>query len=179
MPEGQAPDATTSREPLPPELSDRLKACGFDPGIPVDEITSVDFDLDHVKRALFDGTYQQPVQVTFRSDKERLQETPIGVGLPMVVELVQAVYVPLEPHAGSGLFGCINTPDWYLGGFLYKSGYDPYPEIIRMHAYLEVDSSSDGGSTINSAIVQVVRHTTEADQSAPLVFSGKPPSEDR
>lgn len=167
MTEGQTPADT---RPLPEEISERLKGLGFEPGIPVHEIDKVDFDFGHVKDALFGSTYRQPITVTFRSDKEALEETPIGVGLPMVVELVQAIYVPLEPSVGSGHFGCTNVPDWYLRGFLYKSGYDPYSEIIRMHAYLELGSDPDEMSKIEVARVQVVRHRMSVDRSEPLVW---------
>jgi hypothetical protein len=155
-------------QPLPPELSDRLKECGFDPGIPVYDIDPLDFDRDQIKRALFDSTYRNPITVTFRSDQDEWKDTPIGRGLEMVVELVRAVYVPCEPFVGSGLFGCYDKPEWYLRGFLYKSGSDPYPEVVRMHAYLEVDGGPEVGK-IDRANVQVVRHPSGTDPSTPLV----------
>lgn len=168
----RAEDVPTSDQPVSPEISDRLKAFGFDPGIKVYSVEGVDFDVDLLKQALFDSTYKQPVTIPFRSERISLQGTALANGLGMVVELVQVYYCPREPHVGSGLLGCYNEPEWYVRGFLDKSGIDSNSEVIRMHVYLEVDGSEEHkAGKINRAIVQIVHRPSGADPATQLIYA--------
>jgi hypothetical protein len=178
MTEGQAPNQDAASDTTPARRdSDRLKTLGFEPGIPVYLVEDVAFDLVRVRQALFESTYNSPITVVFQDSRDVMSEEPIGHGLPMVVELMQAVYVPAEAHVGSGVLGCHNTPDWYVRGFLYKSGFDPYPEVIPMHAYLEIADQDGSGKVIECAHVQIVRPCSGVDRSAPLVYADGPPND--
>jgi hypothetical protein len=159
-------DTPTPVDTIRSDMSERLVALGFDPGIPVHEVEDLDFDLDAVKRALFESTYQNPITLPFRFRSD-IPPYLADLELRMVVSAVQAYYEPYAPIVGmSRPLGCWSPPEWYVRGFLYKSGFDPYPEIVQMHVYLRTDGSE---STLHSALVQVVRHPSGADPSTPLV----------
>jgi len=153
-------------ETMATETSERLVGLGFDPGLPVYELEPVGFDLDNLKQALFGSTYREPVTVTFLSDKEDMQDTPLGFGVAVQVELVQLFFLPSEPHVGSGVVECHPEPQWYLRGFVFKSAFDPYPETIRVHARLDNDSPE---IRIDKALVQFVRQPSGADPSTPMI----------
>ena len=146
--------------------SAQLLGLGFDPGIPVYELEPVGFDLEGLEQALFGSTYRHPATVTFSSDKLEMQETPLEKGIEVLVESVQLFYIPREEHVGSGLVGCYPEPQWYLCGFVFKSGFDPYPETIRVHARLDNDSTD---IKIDKAVVQFVREPSGADSSTPML----------
>jgi hypothetical protein len=167
MTEEQAPTQQDHPpRPLNQETSDELKAFGFDPGIPVYEVDEIGFSLDDLKRALFESIYRAPVALPINIG-ERGFASP-DVELHMVVESVQAFYPPYTPNLDmKQSLGCSNVPEWYVRGFLYKSGFDAYPETIRMHVYITTGDSADD---FNYMIVQVARHPSGADPSTPLVW---------
>jgi hypothetical protein len=150
------------------EISDTLKALGFDPGIPVYDLSKVEFGPDRVKEALFQSTLHRPVLLHFSED-DADPSTPLGVDLSMVVESVQVYYAPREPRLDGKPIGCWEDPEFYLRGFAYKSGFDPYPEVIRMHVYLRVAS----GSGFDGATLQIVREPSGADPSTPLAYGSQ------
>jgi hypothetical protein len=154
---------------VPSEMSQQLKALGFDPGIPVYEIAGVSFPLGLVKSALFDSTYLNPTLLPLRSEREADAETPIGRGVNIVVEMVQAVYLPLEPHVGSGVFGCHEAPEWYVRGFLYMNPVGPGAPVC-VHLYLTVDGGTDR-EKIEIAMVQFVHEPSKSDPGAELVYA--------
>ncbi|HEX3691963.1 MAG TPA: hypothetical protein VHU13_01360, partial [Solirubrobacteraceae bacterium] len=119
------------------------------------EIERPSFPLAAVKKALFESTYQSPVVLHLQSERDADAETPIGKGVDVVVVTVQAVYLPLEPSVGSGVFGCHNEPEWYVRGYLYKSPFDPHDGPIRVHVYLEIDGGSDR-EKVDRVMVQFV-----------------------
>jgi hypothetical protein len=164
-------DVVPADEEIDTQTTTRLIAFGFDPGIPVYEINKPEFDVDLLKRAVFESTYRNPITITFRSDKGEMCETPLEEGLEMVVEFVQVFYGPREPHVGSGLVGCYNEPEWYVRGFLYKSGVDPYPEVLQMHAYLQSNGEELG--KIDQALLQIVRNASGANPVDRMVRARK------
>jgi len=164
-------DIVPADEEVGTQITTRLIAFGFDPGIPVYEIDKPDFEVDDLKRAVFESTYRKPVTLRFQSDKDEFMETPLAEGLHMVVELVRVFYAPSEPFVGSGLVGCYNEPEWYVRGFLYKSGFDPYPEVLLMHAYLQNDGKEV--SRIDQAVLQVVRNPSGVNPVDQMVRARK------
>ena len=157
--------------------SDELKAFGFDPGIPVYEINQVnfDFDLDRVKQALFESTYQNPVTLPFEFGSNP-GDGGSEVTLHMIVEMVQAFYAPNIPSLSMKKpIGCIDAPEWYLRGYVYKSGFDPYPETIRMHVYI---ATGGAANDFNHALVQLVRRPSDADPSTRLVYGDGVPGQE-
>ena len=147
---------------LSEEMSDRLKAFGFDPGIPVYEDARPRFDLGDVQRALFQSTYRSPITLPFFFGEGR------DIELHMVVRWVQAYFEPYAPDLRMRRpLGCYNEPEWYLRGFLYKSGFDVNPEVVPMHVYLTTDG---GDPKLHAALVQVVAAASEADPSTRLTW---------
>jgi hypothetical protein len=176
-------EATSAQQDDPGALSlstsDELKAFGFDPGIPVYEINQVDFnlfDLDRVKQALFGSTYRNPVTLPFRFGHHIPREPAPEVSLDMIVEMVQAFYPPNIPSLSMKKpIGCFDDPEWYLRGYVYKSGFDPYPETIRMHVYI---ATGGAGNDFSHALVQLVRQPSGADPSTPLVYGDGVPGQE-
>jgi hypothetical protein len=166
-------EATSTQEDEDPgalslSTSDELKAFGFDPGIPVYEIDDFDFDLDRVKQALFGSTYKNPVTLPFRFGRHIPGEPAPEVTLDMIVEMVQAFYPPNIPSLSMNKpISCMDAPEWYLRGYVYKSGFDPYPETIQMHVYIATGGGK--GDQFNHALVQLVRQPSDADPSTLLV----------
>jgi hypothetical protein len=147
------------------ETDQQLKRLGFDPGIPIFEMGG-EINLEEVQRATFESTYSRPAVVPFIYQGS--QDGDIEKwALPMLVELAQAVYTPFSTHATETPTGCWEHPSWYLRGFLSKSAFDPYPETIRMHAFLAVEPDEGG---IETGILQLVRHPSGADPQTHLVF---------
>jgi hypothetical protein len=167
MTEGQD-EQHLSASPLTEEQSNLFKALGFDPGIPVYDFSKIQFDCDRLKEALFDSTCQHPITLPFLEDDVD-PTCPIGVDLAMVAELVQAYYAPHEPRLDGKPIGCWEEPEFYLRGFAYKSGFDPDPEVVRMHVYLRVRKKGE----FAGATVQIVRQPSGADPSTPLVYGNQ------
>lgn len=150
-------------------LSQQLKALGFDPGTPVFEMSGT-ITMEQVQQALFASTYNKPVVVPFTYGDEPSETW----SLPMVVELVQAIYEPFSISVGENPLGCWEHPCLYLRGYLQKSAFDPYPETIRMHAYLDVERDE---GTIEGGTLQLVR-PSGADPQTPLVRIERAPGQD-
>lgn len=93
----------------------------------------------------------------------------------MVIELVQAVYRPFSINVGDTPVGCWEHPCLYLRGYLQKSAFDPYPETIRMHAFLDVEPDE---GTIEGGTVQLVRHPSGADPQTLLTRIKRAPGQD-
>jgi hypothetical protein len=98
----------------------------FLPDVPT-SVCDVEFTIDDVKAALFDSTYSDPNYLEFKLDDH-------GSTMRVAVEAVRAVYTTYN----EGL-GCFQTPDWMVYGWLPKSGYDPYPDIVRVRCFLSMD----------------------------------------
>jgi hypothetical protein len=155
---------------LATEETDRqLKDLGFDPGIPVFEMTG-DIEREQIQQALFASTYRSPVTVPF-TYTEPTGESCDTWAMPMLVELVQAVYKSFGVCIGDAPLGNHEHPDLYLRGWLSKSAFDPYPETIRMHALLRIEPDEGG---IEHGILQIVRHPSGADPQSRLTFGDWP-----
>jgi len=164
----QAPGSHEANE----KTDKQLKQLGFDPGIPIFEMGG-EINLEEVQRATFESTYSRPAVVPFiyRGSQNSGIE---NWALPMLVELVQAVYTPFTIRSTETPVGCWERPSWYLRGFLSKSAFDPYPETLRMHAYLDVNPDEGG---IETGILQLVRNPSGADPQTRLVFGQLGPGE--
>ncbi len=148
--------------PLSDGDSELLKSFGFDPGIPVYEVEEIDFDVEELKRALFESDYSHPVTLMFRVP--RTEFSPYGYSdLPMAVELVQASYESYERRVEGIGVGRYDSPVYYLRGYLYTQGGD---RTIPMHVYLEVNERND----FSGAKVQIVIKPSRADPSEPLRY---------
>jgi hypothetical protein len=152
------------------EMSNLLKKFGFDPGVPVYDFTRIAFGVDRLKEALFDSTFEHPITLPFL-EADADPASPIGVNLAMVVETAQAYYAPHEPCLDGIPIGCWENPEFYLRGFAYKSGFDPYPEVVRMHVYLRVHDKGQ----LEGATLQFVRKPSGADPATPLVYGNSRP----
>jgi hypothetical protein len=158
-------DPDAYERPLSDGDSELLKSFGFDPGIPVYEVERIDFNVEELRRALFESDYSQPVTLMFRVP--RTEFSPDGYSdLPMAVELVQASYESYERRIEGIGVGRYDSPVYYLRGYLYTQGGD---RTIPMHAYLEVSERND----FSGAKVQIVIKPSTADPSEPLHY-GKP-----
>ena len=154
------------------EATDRkLRALGFDPGVPVFSITC-NVQREQVQQALFESTYGSPIALPLSyTDPD---ETASPWELPMLVELVQALYTPFRIYPDDAPAGCHKYPSWYLRGFLHKSAFDPNPETIRMHVLFDVDP--DEGD-IETGILQLVRQPVEADPESPYFYGDHGPGQ--
>jgi hypothetical protein len=139
---------------LSEEHSKKLKLLGFDHSCPVYEI-SLDFEPSLLQEALFRSTYTKPILLPLEID-ERTEHFPFDWGVPMVVESVQAVYLPYAVGIGETPTGCYERPEWFVRGFLYKSGFDPYLQVVRMNLYCQTQGSSD--DRFDLGFLQVVRN---------------------
>ncbi|HEV3322099.1 MAG TPA: hypothetical protein VG147_07925 [Solirubrobacteraceae bacterium] len=145
------------------EDSALLKSFGFDPGIPVYDIEEIAFDVEELKRALFESDYDNPVTLIFQVPHTDAA-TPDGcTDLPMVVELIQASYESYQRYVGGIGIGRFNSPVYYLRGYLYTQRSD---RTIPMHIYLTVGERN----VFSSAIVQIVIRPSGADPSEPLRY---------
>lgn len=147
-------------KPLDPDDSELLKSLGFDPGIPVYDVETIEFDVEDLKRALFESDYSHPATLMFRVPYTEV--SPDGcTDLPMAVELIQASYESYERCiVGVGRF---ESPVYYLRGYLYTQGGD---RTIPMHVYLTVRERNE----FTGAKVQIVIKPSGAGPSEPLRY---------
>jgi hypothetical protein len=159
---------------LDKELSDRLKILGFEPGWPVMELSGFNFGIDRINEALMSSTYWRPSAVEFYyeqrvKDSDEDQKWP----LPMIPELIQALYEPFTPRLETLPVGCWDDPEWYIRGRLLRSGFDPHHGIDQMHVFIPHMETGEG-HTIDICVVQLVRHhLPDADPTAPLAWLPK------
>jgi hypothetical protein len=159
--------------PLPAGLDERFKRLGFDPGWPIychtDLYASV--RLDHVRRALFESMYSVPHLIQLQA--ELPPEGGDVAELPMVLELVQIIYVP---YAAVGLTESQRLgeyPHYYLRGVVHRNSYDPRLEGVRVNVYIDADTPED----IASIYIQVVPRPSDCDPATPLCWADGPPAE--
>jgi hypothetical protein len=117
---------------------DSLKERGFEAGEPV---LSFDpsFTLDDLKEAHYGSTYAdpKPLRIEFTTD----------IVVQMVVGMSRAVYIAFEEFSDASYFGSYKRPDWYVEGWLARSGFDPYSEIVRVRLYLRTEPSGKFGGS--------------------------------
>jgi hypothetical protein len=165
-------DGQSSQQPAGSQLVDGstarlLKEFGFDPGVPVFEYVRVDFDIEQLKRALFESDYSNPVTLPFLGESAD-STTPVDIDLYMVVESVRASYESYEAEVDGVGINRYESPEYYVRGHLYRSGTDR--TAVSMHAYLRVSERTQ----LSGATVQVVLRSSGADPSTPLVYWDSP-----
>lgn len=151
------------------ELSDKLKAAGFDPGWPYYWIESHDHDvirLSVFKEALFGSSYWEPQTVSLvHVDPEDGQSK---TAIPFVPELMEARYQPRLLSQGQGnAFGCWDYPDWYARGHLRRSGFGPQLPHLTVHLYIVLEANQ--ADEIQTIYVQLVAEPSGAHPSTILV----------
>jgi hypothetical protein len=171
-----APISNTTKpvpgSPLASELSEHLKGLGFVPGSPLYLHTDL-YDgvpLDGLRAAVFDSQYTNPRPLMLQAE---LKEPGEDIAyLPMLVELVQIVYVarPGEEFYSEPL-RVTEFPHYYLRGWLYSNSYDRRGPGPRMHAYVETYTTE----AIKSIIFQVVPQDATIDDAEPLRWADRPP----
>jgi hypothetical protein len=152
--------------PLSEEDSKLLKSFGFDPGIPVYDTDELRFDIEDVKRALFESDYSEPVILTFKVPNTDNATSDKCSELPIAVALVQASYESYERYVDGIGIGRYESPVYYLRGYLYTQGGD---RTIPAHAFLAVGERN----VLTDAKVQIVIKPSDADSSEPLRY-GRP-----
>jgi hypothetical protein len=163
-----APDLSERMgNPVGESTAKRLKAFGFDSGIPVYDFVKIAFDIADVKRALFDSDFSNPVTLSFPG-KNADATTPIGIDLAMEVELVRASYETYETEINGVGVNRYDSPEYYIRGYLYGAGGDR--RSIPMHVYLRVGDRNE----FDSATVQVVFRPSGANTSTPFVYGRGP-----
>lgn len=108
--------------------SDRHKARGFVAGESVHEFT-IGFSKEELQQSLFESTYSNPIAI-------RVELEDCDIHLEVVVTIAKQVYTEYTNLVTDGPLGCFEEPEWYLEGWVRKSGFDPYSEVIRVRAYL-------------------------------------------
>ncbi|ARP71752.1 hypothetical protein LK07_20575 [Streptomyces pluripotens] len=109
------------------DLYEMFRGYGFEAGETI-FIFTPGFSLEDLKNAQFGNTYADPL--------------PIRIGLSasitfdVVVQTTTSVFVGVDHDGGDTPLGCFKHPDWYVEGWLMKSGFDPYEEARRVRLYL-------------------------------------------
>lgn len=113
-------------------MSDHYRQLGLEAGETVYNFLP-GFNLDEVKAALFGSTYSSPQTL----------EVKLGEGSPtlrVVVASVTAFYLPHAAHVGDSPVGVHHDePNYRIEGWLTKSGFDPYNEVVRVRIVLDWD----------------------------------------
>jgi hypothetical protein len=114
----------------------KLKEFGFQPGetvYPFRPDTNLPRELG---TALVGSTYDEPTVVHIEVHED--------LAFNVVVDMIRAVYEPYRFSTGDRPLGCWRRPNLYAEGWLMKSGFDPYPEIIHVRMYLDYLSAESG-----------------------------------
>ncbi len=147
--------------------SEKLKSLGFDPGIPVYEVEDLDFDIEDIKRALFDSDYSKPTLLTLMVPDTDAAAPDGSTDVPMAVEIVQASYESYERVVAGVGVGRFESPEYYLRGYLYTQGGD---RTIPMHVFLKVGERNQ----FRAAIVQIVVRPSPDDAKTETLRYGRP-----
>jgi hypothetical protein len=107
--------------------SARLAQMGFQPGEAIHDwvIDEPDKLLDRIQESLFTSTYSRivPIHLT-NADK--------STRIPVVVVKAEARYDAFGFVLGSTPVGDWEVPGWYLEGWVVKSGFDIFEDIVRV-----------------------------------------------
>ncbi len=166
-------DTERSRE-LAKERSDKLKAAGFDPGVPYHQIAPrlghptprVSLFLD----ALKDSVYWRPRAIELVHRPGDIYESLI----PVVPELVEVLYKSrtFGLYPGELPFGCWDEPDWYVRGHLLRSSFGPQLPHFVVHLYLVLLPKQT--DEVEQIYMQLVDQPSGADPRTELVESPSP-----
>ena len=107
-----------------PDAYDGFKSYGFEAGEPVLYFIPK-FTLTDLQEAHYGSTYHEPMPLTIEFADDFV--------LRVVVQMTRAVYRPIDDEIESlNPHGCYKHPEWYGEGWLLKSGFDPYAEVVRV-----------------------------------------------
>ena len=134
------------------------KAMGFEAGESIHQFTPR-FSKQELRAALFDSTYNGPIALAIETDG--------SVHLKVIVALVKTVYIPNVVALNDSPLGCWQLPDFYLEGWLLKSGFDPYNEVVQVRAILRTQDSDDGSFDVG----YIQRVPASPNPDGPLVFA--------
>jgi hypothetical protein len=162
-PQAHNQPASGNQEPRPVDhgTSRQLLALGFDPGIPVFNNTDIDFNLDDLRRALFESDYSNPV--TLRLPAGEKTDSP-HVDSFLEVISVHASYEIYERELDDVGFNRFDYPNYYVRGFLYNGADDRRTIVIHMLLL------ACGRNDFDIAVVQAVARPSGADPSTPFVY---------
>jgi hypothetical protein len=133
-------------------VSERLKRLGFEAGESVHEFIP-DFSIDTLKESLFESTYSHPKALNIRPNDEA------AAVLPVVLTAVRQIYLPYLNRRDDHPLGCYEYPEWQADGWLLKSGFDPYGEVVTVRLYIQ---TTDDGS-LATGYIQRVPATPDPD----------------
>jgi hypothetical protein len=112
-----------------------------------------DFSINDLKEALFSGTYSAPVTLRIHGFDE-------NVSMTVVVQSVTKVFEAYRKPGSSGPLGCYELPAYRFEGWLLKSGFDPYPELVRIRCFVETDES---GTNFVTGYIQRIPTSPDAN----------------
>lgn len=130
-----------------------LRAKGFEPGEPVHEYHGC-FTKEQLQDSLFGSTYSTVVPVHLSTDDDTVR-------IPVVITHAQARYEPYAPVIGATPAGSYEQPDWYLEGWVVKSGFDAFDGITHVRIHVS-DGFEDG------AFLWQVIPTKPVDRNEPI-----------
>lgn len=131
-------------------ISEDLKRRGFEPGESVHRFRP-EFELGDLQESLFGSTYSLP----------RHLEMNIGGGVGMlrvVVDCVKQFYLPHAHCVDDKPLGCYDYPEWYIEGWLLKSGFDPYGEVVRVRMFVQTVAGA-----FDTALIQRIPANPDPD----------------
>ncbi|NKY27734.1 hypothetical protein [Nocardia gamkensis] len=118
----------------------KLKEFGFDASETVYPFRP---EADLPKRlsaALVGSLYDEPVSVRIVVHED--------LAFNVVASSIRVVYEPHRFTTDDYPLGCWRRPNLYVEGWLLKSGFDPYAEIVRVRLYLDYISEESGDGYI-------------------------------
>jgi hypothetical protein len=130
-----------------------LKSFGFEAGETVLHFTP-NFTVAELREAHYGSTYDDPKPLRLTIGEDFV--------LPVVVEMTRAVYEAMDNGVYDFIsrnLGCYRYPSWYGEGWLFKSGFDPYREVVRVRFYLVTDL----GGMFEDGYVQRIPDTPDPD----------------
>lgn len=95
-----------------------------------------EFTLDDLKSALFASTYSAPQPLPVNLDDA-------AATLRVVVVSVTQIYIARTVEVTDGPLGCYEHPSWRIEGWLMKSGFDPYDEVVRVRIVIDTKEALD------------------------------------
>ncbi len=72
----------------------------------------------------------------------RLVREDMQIGLNVVVTKAEVRYYPIRYSLSDSPSGSYRHPDWYLEGWIPKSGFDQFSEVVRLRIYVRASAST-------------------------------------
>lgn len=154
------PDAPAQyHDEVDESYADRLRGRGFEPGESIYEFANC-FTLEELQKSLFASTYGEVFPV-------HLRNTDLDLDLPIVAAKVEARYNPSLYRTEDSPTGCYRHPDWYVEGWVIKSGFDPFDEVVRVRIYINADIKT--GALDDTFLWQVIPKDPRPDDKFVMV----------